>query len=123
MELTIVVVFIGVLSMIASTRITYAKDRAYVSQAQQDVQNLQKALALYAADFDRYPDMIHSLEELQRALQDPDGSPYIAFSGDESYHFVSYDLYTEDEYILRIEARNRGRTPIRVTPDGVVVLG
>ncbi len=122
MELTIAVVFIGILALIASTRILHAKERAHVGQAQQEVASLQKALALYAADFDRYPDMIHSLDELLRALQDPQGNSYIEYLGGESYRFVSYELFTENEYILRVEATNRAHTPIRVTPDGIAVL-
>ncbi len=123
LELLIVVVLIGVLAMVANTRVLAAKDRVAVSAAEQDIQTLRKALALYAADYDCYPERIDNFEEMQRRLQDPNGNPYVDFPSMNNFSWVSYELVFSDFYVFRVQAKNHSETFLTATPIDVTAGG
>ena len=58
-ELLIVIVIIAILAAITIIAYNNAQDRARFSQAQTDLESIQKALGLYKAENDRYPSTIN----------------------------------------------------------------
>ncbi len=95
LDLMMVVVIIGVLSMIAMTEFNKVHNRAYVGAAINDVQLIRKALAMYDAEWGAYPTSGHAdVAALCATLVDPFGLPYL--DAPTSDNFASFQYFPPD---------------------------
>ncbi len=93
-ELTIVIVILGILAAFIAPRIADAPQKANVSKAKVEIESLSTALELYATEVGQYPSTEQGLEALWRApnpsppnwqgpylkkqlTSDPWGNPYV----------------------------------------------
>lgn len=92
LELMMVVVIIGVLSMIAMTEYNKVHNRAYVGAAMNDVQVLRQALAMYDAEWGAYPQNPEAdVIAFVGGLVNPDGQPYIDGPSGDNFATFRYD--------------------------------
>ena len=66
-EMMAVVVIIGILAAVIAPKFFGQVNKAQVTAAKQDIENLKKAVTLYRFDTNRFP------EELRDLLKEPDG--------------------------------------------------
>ncbi len=79
-ELTIVIVILGILAAFIAPRIVNAPQKAKVSKAQIEISNLETSLQLYATEVGEYPTTEQGLEALWRAPSPAPpnwGGPYL----------------------------------------------
>jgi type II secretory pathway pseudopilin PulG len=123
LELMLVVVIIGVLGFIATTRFIKAKDRSYVGAAQSELNSVRQAIAMYAADHGAFPVALGSVNELNAIALDPEGKPYMTLPGRPQFAWISYLPDDNLGYVLRVQAHDHSGTIIRATGDGMTVEG
>ena len=107
-ELTIVIVILGILAAFIAPRIVNAPQKAKVSKAKIEISNLKTALGLYMAEIGEYPTSEQGLDALWRApnpsplgwagpyldqqlTDDPWGNPYVYRNPGSNYGY-DYDL-------------------------------
>lgn len=107
-ELTIVIVILGILAAFIAPRIINAPQKANVSKASLEIGNLKTALQLYATEVGEYPTTEQGLEALWRApspappnwqgpyleqqlTSDPWGNSYV-YRNPGSHYGYDYDL-------------------------------
>ena len=122
LELLMVIVVIGILSSLAFPRFLEARDRGYIGAAQQDLSAVRQALAVYAADYDRYPEALRSYEDFQQKMVDRDGQPFMTLPSGRTFLWISYDCNRSGSYVLRIQALDAEGTEIVATADKVTIL-
>ncbi|MCB1058814.1 MAG: hypothetical protein KDB65_01155 [Calditrichaeota bacterium] len=90
LELLLVVVIMGILSMVTMTEFFKIHNRAYVGAAISDLQVLRKAMAMHDAEWGYFPQSDASnMGGLISQLLDPLGQPYLKPpSGDNWRSFV-----------------------------------
>lgn len=106
-ELTIVIVILGILAAFIAPRIIDAPQKANVSKAKMEIGGLKTALQMYAIDVGQFPSNEQGLDALRRApnpappnwggpyveqpiTNDPWGNPYVYVN--PSNHGNDYDL-------------------------------
>lgn len=119
LELMMVVMVIAVLGLVSVTRYMQARDRGHVAAAQCDLTTIRQAIAMYAADYDVYPEALASIADLQVAAVDRNGIPYFDLPEQMNFAWVSYERLPGDGYVLRVQAHDHNRTGIRATANGV----
>lgn len=78
LDLLMVVVIIGILSMVAMTEYNKVHNRAYVGAAMNDLQVMRQALSMYDAEWGTFPlAPANSVVALAAILLDPFGQPYV----------------------------------------------
>ncbi len=109
-ELTIVIVILGILATFIAPRIINAPQKARVSKARVELANIQMALELYAIDVGNYPTTEQGLNALwqmptpnpqnwegpylkDRALLDPWNNAYV-YRYPSTYNQDGYELYS-----------------------------
>ena len=107
-ELTIVIVILGILAAFIAPRIINAPQKAKVAKARIEIGNLKTALQLYATEVGEYPTTEQGLDALWRApsptppswggpyldqqlTNDPWGNPYVYRNPGTQYGY-DYDL-------------------------------
>lgn len=107
-ELTIVIVILGILAAFIAPRIVNAPQKARATKAKMEISNLKTALGLYMAEVGEYPSTEQGLEALWRApnpsplgwagpyldqqlTNDPWGNPYVYRNPGSNYGY-DYDL-------------------------------
>lgn len=107
-ELTIVIVILGILAAFIAPRIINAPQKANVSKAKIEISNLSTALQLYATEVGQFPTSEQGLEALWRApnpeppnwsgpyltqeiTNDPWGNPYVYVTPSNHYGY-DFDL-------------------------------
>lgn len=91
LELVLVVVIIGILSMITMTEYFKVHNRAYVGAALSDLQGLRRAISMHDAEWGVFPtDDAGDLNGLLSQLIDPDGNPYISPPSGDNWTSFSY---------------------------------
>ena len=107
-ELTIVIVILGILAAFIAPRIINAPQKANVSKAKVEISNLSTALQLYATEVGQYPTTEQGLNALwrvpnpeppnwsgpyltQEITNDPWGNPYIYVTPSNNYGY-DFDL-------------------------------
>ncbi|MBU0691008.1 prepilin-type N-terminal cleavage/methylation domain-containing protein [bacterium] len=124
-ELLVVVVVMGILSMVAVTRYLVAQDRAHVTAAVADADHFRKALAVYSVDYSAFPDDTYASPiELCVGLIDPAGRQYMVLPEGETFKTFRYEPIDEgNSYQIEITAKDNGGTTILATPDGTHIIG
>jgi prepilin-type N-terminal cleavage/methylation domain-containing protein len=119
LELMLVVVIIGILSMVAMTEYFKVHDRAYVGAALSDLQVFRKAISMHDAEWGIFPpDAANSMMGLYTQLNDPYGLPYIDPPSGENWRSFNYqppaagDL--QGDYDLTVVANDHSSTQITV---------
>ena len=109
-ELTIVIVILGILATFIAPRVMDAPHKARVAKAQIEIGNLKTALDLYAVQIGDYPTTEQGLEALWRApspipqnwtgpyiqsqtFVDPWNNPYV-YRSPGTHEGYDYDLYS-----------------------------
>lgn len=107
-ELTIVIVILGILAAFIAPRIVNAPQKAKVSKAKIEIGNLKTALGLYMSEVGEYPTSEQGLDALWRApnptplgwagpyldqqlTADPWGTPYV-YRNPGTHYGYDYDL-------------------------------
>ncbi len=107
-ELTIVIVILGILAAFIAPRIINAPQKANVSKAKIEISNLSTALQLYATEVGQFPTTEQGLNALWRApnpeppnwsgpyltqeiTNDPWGNPYVYVTPSNNYGY-DFDL-------------------------------
>ncbi len=107
-ELTIVIVILGILAAFIAPRIANAPQKANVSKAKVEIENLSTALQLYATEVGQYPTTEQGLQALWRPpnpappnwqgpylrkqlTDDPWGNPYVYRNPGTQYGY-DFDL-------------------------------
>ncbi len=119
LDLLMVVVVIGILVGIAFPRYLEARDRGHVGAAQADLTALRQALAFFAADYDRYPEALASLDEMRETVTDPMGLDYMVLPEGTTFQWVSYELSESGDYLLKIQALDNDGTVLCATGDRI----
>jgi prepilin-type N-terminal cleavage/methylation domain-containing protein len=124
-ELLVVVVVMGILSMVAVTRYLTAQDRAHVTAAAADADHFRKALAVYSVDYSSFPnDACSTPLELSADLIGPDGNEYMVLPEGQTFRSFRYEPIDEgNSYQIEITANDNGGTAILATPDGTEIIG
>lgn len=118
LDLLMVVVIIGVLSMVAMTEYNKVHNRAYVGAAMNDVQVIRKALSMYDAEWGTFPlDAANSPAALAAVLFDPLGQPYMDMPSASNFDQFSYtppqgDIY--GDYTITVTCKDHWRSQIIV---------
>ncbi|MBK6911693.1 MAG: hypothetical protein IPK53_02100 [bacterium] len=125
LELMLVVVIIGILSMITMTEFFKVHNRAYVGAALSDLQVLRQAIAMHDAEYGYFPDVdANSLNGLVSQLIDPMGHPYLSPPSGRNWSTFAYvapdpsDL--TGDYELTVVCMDHQRTQITVHWNSVV---
>lgn len=125
LELLLVVVIIGILSMITMTEFFKVHNRAYVGAALSDLQVLRKAMAMHDAEWGYFPpNDANSLQALMGQLLDPDGQSYLSPPSGDNWNSFQYQApdpadLTAD-YDLTVVCNDHFRTQITVHWDSKV---
>lgn len=127
LELVVVIVVIGILTMIALPRFLNAQNRSHIGAAQSDLAALRQALALYAVEHNGYPPSLASYDEFKKLIVDYEGKPYMTLPSGHTFRWVSYAGDREstysfphgDNYLLIIQALDNDETALIATPDGI----
>jgi len=91
LELMLVVVIIGILSMVAMTEYFKVHDRAYVGAALNDLQVLRKAISMHDAEWGIFPpNAANDIGGLMGQLLDPFGQPYLDPPSGDNWKTFSY---------------------------------
>lgn len=110
-ELTIVIVILGILAAVIAPRVLNTPDRARVSKAKLDIGSIKTALDFYAIDVGQYPTNEQGLDALWRApsptppnwdgpyigtqnFLDPWNNPYVYRTGPGTRPGYDYELYS-----------------------------
>ena len=110
-ELTIVIVILGILAAVIAPRVLNTPDRARVSKAKLDIGSIKTALDFYAIDVGQYPTNEQGLDALWRApsptppnwkgpyigtqnFLDPWNNPYVYRIGQGTRPGYDYELYS-----------------------------
>ena len=109
-ELTIVIVILGILAAFIAPRVINAPQQAKVSKAQTEISGIKTALEQYAIAVGDYPTTEQGLNALWRApspappnwdgpyidspaFEDPWGNPYV-YRAPSTHYGYQYDLYS-----------------------------
>lgn len=124
-ELLVVVVVMGILSMVAVTRYLVAQDRAHITAAVADADHFRKALAVYSVDYSTFPvGDFATPNALSSDLIDPSGNQYMVLPEGETFKTFHYEPIDEGtSYKIEITAKDNGGTTILATPDGTQIVG
>jgi len=91
LELMLVVVIIGILTMVTMTEFFKLHNRAYVGAALSDLQVLRKAMAMHDAEWGYFPDSdANTMQELISQLLDPLGQPYLTPPSGDNWNSFTY---------------------------------
>jgi len=91
LELLLVVVIIGILSMVTMTEFFKVHNRAYIGAALADLQVLRQAMAMHDAEWGYFPaDDAGSMPELISQLLDPSGNPYLTPPSGDNWNTFTY---------------------------------
>ena len=91
LELMLVVVIIGVLSMVSMTEYFKVHDRAYVGAAINDLQIFKTAISMHDAEWGIFPpDAANNMIALVNQLRDPFGLPYMDPPSGDNWRSFSY---------------------------------
>lgn len=91
LELMLVVVIIGVLSMVSMTEYFKVHDRAYVGAAINDLKVFKTAISMHDAEWGIFPpDPANSMVALVNQLRDPFGMPYIEPPSGDNWRSFTY---------------------------------
>ena len=125
LELMLVVVIIGILSMITMTEFFKVHNRAYVGAAVADLQVLRKAISMHDAEYGFFPDIdANSLNGLVSQLIDPSGQPYLTPpSGNnwQSFTYVAPDPSDPmGDYELSVVCNDHHHTQVTVHWNSVI---
>jgi prepilin-type N-terminal cleavage/methylation domain-containing protein len=119
LELLMVVVIIGILSMVAMTEYNKVHNRAYVGAAMNDLQVVRQSLSMYDAEWGTFPmDPANSVVQLAAMLVDPLGQPYMNQPSSRNFDQFTYippgggDIY--GDYNLIVICNDHWRTQILV---------
>jgi prepilin-type N-terminal cleavage/methylation domain-containing protein len=117
LELLMVVVIIGVLSMVAMTEYNKVHNRAYVGAAMNDLQVMRQSLSMYDAEWGTFPpDAANSVIDLAAMLVDPSGQPYM--NRPSSNNFVQFTYVPPGalygDYSIIVICKDHWRTQILV---------
>ena len=125
LELLVVVVVMGILSMVAVTRYLVAQDRAHVTAAVADADHFRKALSIYSVDYATFPNSAFSSpNDLSADLIDLRGNEYMVLPEGQTFNSFRYESIDEGEsYQIEITAYDNGGTSILATPDGTQIIG
>ncbi len=92
LELLLVVVIIGILSMVTMTEFFKLHNRAYIGAALSDLQVLRKAIAMHDAEWGYFPDGdSNTMPGLLSQLVDPGGQPYLTPPSGDNWRSFVYD--------------------------------
>ncbi|NUO20233.1 prepilin-type N-terminal cleavage/methylation domain-containing protein [bacterium] len=92
LELLMVVVIIGILTMVTMTEFFKVHNRAYVGAALSDLQVIRKAMAMHDAEWGYFPpNDANSMPDLISQLLDPMGQPYLTPPSGDNWNTFSYD--------------------------------
>lgn len=92
LELMLVVVIIGILSMVSMTEYFKVHDRAYVGAAINDLQVFKTAISMHDAEWGIFPPApANSMMALVNQLRDPYGLPYIDPPSGDNWRSFTYD--------------------------------
>jgi type II secretion system protein G len=117
-ELMVVIAILGIISSIAIPRFMGSEDRARIGVAEAAINSIRQALALYAVDHSSYPTTAANYSELVSALKDSSGNAYMSIPDTTNFTWSSYSG-TDTTYTLMINARDRDKTQLTGTPEGV----
>jgi prepilin-type N-terminal cleavage/methylation domain-containing protein len=119
LELLLVVVIIGILSMVTMTEFFKVHNRAYVGAAMSDLQVIRKALSMHDAEWGTFPSQgANDMMALVEQLVDPFGLPYITPPSGENWRDFRYtppdvdDFY--GDYDLTVVCKDHFNTQITV---------
>jgi prepilin-type N-terminal cleavage/methylation domain-containing protein len=91
LELMLVVVIIGILSMVSMTEYFKVHDRAYVGAAINDLQIFRSAISMHDAEWGIFPpDATNDMIALVNQLRDPSGLPYMDPPSGENWRSFKY---------------------------------
>ncbi|MBU0690439.1 type II secretion system GspH family protein [bacterium] len=92
LELMLVVVIIGILSMVSMTEYFKVHDRAYVGAAINDLQIFKTAISMHDAEWGIFPpNEANSMIALVNQLRNPDGLPYMDPPSGDNWRSFTYD--------------------------------
>ena len=91
LELMLVVVIIGILTMISMTEFFKLHNRAYVGAALSDLQVIRKAISMHDAEWGYFPDVnSNNMQGLISQLLDPIGQPYLTPPSGDNWRSFTY---------------------------------
>ncbi|MCB1060569.1 MAG: type II secretion system protein GspG [Calditrichaeota bacterium] len=124
LELQLVCVIIGVLSMVIVPRVFGATDRARVAAAIADVQTFRSALSIYEIDYGAFPNATrNSVARLSADLEDPNGNIYMVYpEGDNFDDFQYRSSHGGQEYMIFVTANDQNHTRFQVDLSGITML-
>ena len=119
LELMLVVVVIGILSMVSMTEYFKIHDRAYVGAALSDLQVIRKAISMHDAEYGIFPgNAANNVQGLMAQLIDPFGLPYLDPPSGDNWRSFTYappaagDLM--GDYDLTVVCNDHATTQITV---------
>jgi hypothetical protein len=112
----VVALVIGILAALAVTRYIEVKDKGLVGAAKYDLDLVRKLLAYYAVDYDQYPQVVGSYDDLQAQLVDKEGKSLGELPYSNTFSFLSYSIDGNGQYIVRVQATDHHQTVLIGTP-------
>jgi len=118
-ELLVVIMVIGILASMAMARYVKVRDKGHVAAAIYDLDLVRKLLAYYTADWNTYPPAAATYTDLQNELVDADGHMLGQLPYPYTFEFISYGLDANNDYIVRVRAKDNGGTILLATPEHI----